>query len=186
MHRACLAEEAGAELLEDAVGIDENLQKAPHRGRIVGCIFPVLRKPSRLRQFVGHLVDRDVNAEVCKVSHDSGIEACHRLSGQCQLPLCAVAGGDPQGMIDEVEIDLEGPRPIGDRRGGQPACGDVQRDMPGMIEPGRARQPDLADDLGPQMQRLAGFPPGRSRQFRPGRLRGITHGSPQPVVISIS
>src|ERR1700730_847372 len=110
MHRACLAEEAGAELLEDAVGIDENLQKAPHRGRIVGCIFPVLRKPSRLRQFVGHLVDRDVNAEVCKVSHDSGIEACHRLSGQCQLPLCAVAGGGPEGMIYGVEIYLEGTR----------------------------------------------------------------------------
>jgi hypothetical protein len=40
------------------------------------------------------------------------------------------------------------------------------------------------------MQRFAGFPPGRSRQFRPSilgrRLRGIAHGSPQPVVIGIS
>src|SRR5713226_2195461 len=113
MHRACLAEEAGAELLEDPVGIHENLQKAPHRGRIVGCMFPVLRKPDRFRQFVGRLVDSDVNAEVCKVSHDSGVEARYRLSGQCQLPPYAVAGGDPQDMIDEVEIDLEGPRPIG-------------------------------------------------------------------------
>src|SRR5216684_2670241 len=73
MHRACLAEEAGAELLEDPVGIHENLQKAPHRGRIVGCMFPVLRKPDRFRQFVGRLVDSDVNAEVCKVSLPSGI-----------------------------------------------------------------------------------------------------------------
>ena len=29
MHRACLAEKAGAELLEDAVAVDEDLQEAP-------------------------------------------------------------------------------------------------------------------------------------------------------------
>src|SRR5713226_10699428 len=121
-------------------------------------MFPVLRKPDRFRQFVGRLVDSDVNAEVRKVSRDSGVEARYRLSDQCQLPPYAVAGGGPQDMIDEVEIDLEGPRPIGDRRGGQSARGDVQRDVPGMIQPGRARQADLADDLGPQMQRYAGLP----------------------------
>ena len=49
-----------------------------------------------------------------------------------------------------------------------PRGGDVQRDVPGMIQPGRAREADLADDLGPQLQRFASLTPRRGRQFRPG------------------
>jgi hypothetical protein len=42
MHRAGLAEEAGSELLEDAVAIDENLQEAPDSIGIVGSVRGVL------------------------------------------------------------------------------------------------------------------------------------------------
>src|SRR5262245_49015022 len=40
--------------------------------------------------------------------------------------------------------------------------------MPGMIEPGRLSQADLANDLRPQMQRGIGVLPGGVGQFRPG------------------
>ena len=68
---------------------------------------------------------------------DGRIEARDRLPGQRELPRCAVAGRDPQGMIDEIEVDLKGSRAIRNRRRRQPARGDIERDMPGMIEPGR-------------------------------------------------
>ena len=88
-------------------------------------------------------------------------------------------------MIDEVEVDLERARAVRNRRGRQPARGDVKRDVPGMIEPGRAREADLADDLGPQMQRRIGLAPPGGGQFRPWYLRGVAHLSPQKTVIGI-
>jgi len=136
MDRARLAQKAGAELLEHAVGVHKNLQEAPHRSRIIGGMFLVLRKPDRLRQFVRHFVDGDVDAGFPKRGHDGGVETRHRLSGQRKLPLRAVAGGNAQSMIDQVEVDLKGPDAVRYRRGRQSPRGDVQRDVPGMIEPG--------------------------------------------------
>ena len=51
VHWACLAEKAGAELLEYTIGVDQNLEKALHRVRIVGGVSMVLRKADRLRYF---------------------------------------------------------------------------------------------------------------------------------------
>ena len=42
MNGTRLADEAGAELLEDAVGIAEDLQKAPHGLRVVGRVCGIL------------------------------------------------------------------------------------------------------------------------------------------------
>src|SRR5450759_950552 len=70
MHRTRLAKEAGAELLEHPVGIHKDLQEAPHGVWIVGSMPVVLRKPDRLRQFVGHLVDGDANAKLREIGDD--------------------------------------------------------------------------------------------------------------------
>src|ERR1700687_705333 len=107
MYRARLAEEAGAESLEHPIGIEQHLKKAPHRGRIIGCMPVVLRKSDRLRQFVRHLVDHEVNAELGECGHDRRIKTRDRLSGQRKLPRGAVAGRNTQGMVDEVEVDLK-------------------------------------------------------------------------------
>src|SRR5512143_1946341 len=92
VHRARLAEETGAELLEHPVGVDEDLEKAPHGIRVVGSMSIVLREPDRLRQFVGHLVDGNEDAEFREISHDSCVETRDRLSTQRKLPCCAVTG----------------------------------------------------------------------------------------------
>src|SRR4029077_1199939 len=124
MHRARLAEESGAELLEDAVAVHKNLQEAPDRVGIVGGMGSVQRKPDRVRQLVRHLVDGKGNVEFGKRSDRRGMEARNRLSGERELPLCAVAGRDPQNVFDEIKVDLERSRAIRYGRRRQPAWGD--------------------------------------------------------------
>ncbi len=63
-------------------------------------------------------------------------------------------------MIDEVKRDFKGTPVKGNGRGGQPARGDIQRDMPPVVEKETQFHPDFAHDLRPQMQGLAGVPPG--------------------------
>src|SRR4051794_38744947 len=107
MHRARLAEKAGAELLEDAVAVHEDLQEAPYGIGIVGGMAPVFRKPDRVRQFVWHLVDHNGNAELGQRGLRGGVEAGNRFSGKRELPLRAVAGRDAQNMVDKIKVDLE-------------------------------------------------------------------------------
>src|SRR5207302_5853265 len=78
-------------------------------------------------------------------------------------------------MRNKIEVDLKGAAAIGDRRGRKPARADVERHVPGMVQPGRALQADLADDLAPELQRFTGLAPRGGRQFRPCDLMRITH-----------
>src|SRR6478735_11310553 len=147
MHRARLAEKAGAELLEEAIAVHEDLQETSYSVRVVGRMRGVQRKPDRVRQFVRHLVDSSGNAEFGERRHRSGVEAGDGVPGKRKLPLCTIAGRDAQDVIDKIEVDLERSRTLRHRRRRQSAGGDVERYMPGMIEPGRLRQPDFSGDL---------------------------------------
>ena len=71
----------------------------------------------------------------------------------------AVAGRDQK--HDEIEIELKAAIAVGDERGGKAAWRRIKHDVPGLIEPRRLREADLADDLRPQMQRRIGILPGR-------------------------
>jgi hypothetical protein len=55
----------------------------------------IIRKPHRIRQFVRHVVDGNVNAEFGERGHDRRVESRNGLSGQVQSPRCAVAGRNP-------------------------------------------------------------------------------------------
>src|SRR3546814_8235145 len=46
-----------------------------------------------------------------------------------------------------------------ERRCAEPSGGDVERHVPAVIQPGRQRQPDLADDLCPELQGEGCVPP---------------------------
>ena len=52
----------------------------------------------------------------------------------------------------EVEIDAERAIAVGDGAGRHPARRDVERDVPGVVEPGRLGHAYLADDLRPHVQ----------------------------------
>jgi len=61
----------------------------------------------------------------------------------------AFAGAHIEHVIDEIELDAEHIALPGNRPGIEPAGGDIERDVPGVVEPGRQRQPYFADHLRP-------------------------------------
>ena len=83
-----------------------------------------------------------------------------------------VAVGDSEAMLHEVEVDLKRSVAVRDRRGRQAARRDVQRHLPPVIQRRREREADLADDLGPQVQRRDRGLPVTPRELRPERAAG--------------
>src|SRR5262245_59676013 len=99
---------------------------------------------------------------------------------QLDLPACAIAHLDIERVRQEIERHLEYAHVMRYRARGQSARVDIERDVPAVIEPWRRREPDLADDLRPEMQGRAGLFPFGIWQCRPGRIPDwLVHGAPR-------
>src|SRR6185437_12004663 len=107
-----------------------------------------------------HFVDRHRDAETLQEVDRPVMEVGDALRFQRQPPLLAAAGAGDETMVDEVEVDLEDLAADRDRRGAEPARRDVERDLPAMVDPRRQLQPDLADDLRPELQGRGRLAPG--------------------------
>ncbi len=117
-------------------------QHAPKTVGIVGVIGRVQRillKRNTVGDFARHRRDHHVDAELAQRRQKPDIEFRHTHWLEHELTEMSVARPHPKHVVDEVEIDLEAARAVGDRRRGQPARGDVERDVPGVIEPRRQR-----------------------------------------------
>src|SRR5204863_4285291 len=108
---------------------------------------------------------------------EAGVERRHRLWLERKNGSAAVARLDGELVVDEVEIDLKRPRAMRNGGRGEPSGGHVQRDAPRVIHPGTLAEPNLADDLGPQVQRRIRLAPRLEREVRPRvRNSGEGHG----------
>ena len=141
----------------------------------------ILVEADRVGDLDRHRPDPHLQAERAQPGHDLGVEIGDRTGPQWQRLAPAVAGVDAQRVVDEIEIDLEGQAAIRHRRGGQPAAGHIERHMPPMVDRGRQREADLADDLGPQMQGGAGVLPLRIGQGGPTTILGLHDSPPLPL-----
>jgi hypothetical protein len=74
---------------------------------------------------------------------------------------------DHEATIDEIKIDGDMTRAVWHRRRRKPAAREIKRDLPPMVLERRKREPDLAHDLRPHMQRGATVLPIREGQARP-------------------
>src|SRR2546423_1448784 len=82
--------------------------------------------------------------------------------------LLSVAGSHLQYMIDEIKMRFHAAVAAeGHHGGGESVRRNVQRDVPPVIEFWSEFQAGLADDLGPEMQRIAGLLPFFERKRRP-------------------
>jgi hypothetical protein len=85
----------------------------------------------------------------------AGVEVRDRHSAaELEGRRAAVAGLDDKRVIDEVERDLEGRIAVMQPSRREAADVDVERDVPPVVARRRGRQPDLAEYLAVQMQRV--------------------------------
>ena len=125
VHGAALADEAGAKLLEDPVSLNQDLPEPDGVLLIVGTVRFVQIERQGIGDFAGRYAQLDVKLESVHFLRQLRIERCHRLRPERETAGAAVAGLYRQLMGDEVEIDLEGPRAIRNRRCGEASGCDI-------------------------------------------------------------
>ncbi len=128
----------------------------------------VVVKPDGVGELDGHRPDSGFQPEGFKPLHDILVEVGNRAWSQRQGFHSAVTHRDDQAVVDKIVVDLEAaPALMGDRRGRQPAARHVERNLPPMVHQRRLAEPDLADDLGPQVERRARILPLVEWKFGP-------------------
>ena len=147
---------------------------------VVRRVDPVLRKSDRVRDFVRRLFDRHRNAHAVEEIDCRAIKIGDRLRPERQGSFGASAGPHAEPMADKIELDLENLGPDRDRRRAESAGGHIERRLPAVIEPRGQRQPDLADDLGPEMQGRERLAPCRIGEVRPDWVSAVHGPDPAP------
>src|SRR5207248_11299893 len=77
-------------------------------------------------------------------------------------------------MIEEIEVQLKGTIRVMNRRRGEATGGNVQRNVPPVVQPGSESEADLAYDLRPHMKRGTGVFPRSIWERRPA-VRQVAH-----------
>ena len=178
MRRARLPEEAPAEPLEDSVGVHQHPEEATSTRPVVRGVDAVLGKWNRVLRLDRHGPQLHGDAERAEQPQVVPIEVRDRLGPQWDLADRPVTRLHEESVVDEVELDLERARAVGHGSRRQSPRRDVKRNMPPVVLPGRQREPGLADDLHPHVERVVRIPPFGERQARPDRLAilgGVGH-----------
>jgi hypothetical protein len=98
---------------------------------------------------------------------EAGIEVRDRQSpAELEGLRATVSRPDDHGVVDEVDRDLERRVAMMQAPCRETADVDVQRDVPPVVARWRRRQPDLADDLAVEMQRVPRLAPVGQMQLR--------------------
>jgi hypothetical protein len=167
MHGAGLAVEPAAELLEHRVRPVEHPAEPFDRVAIPRRVLDVLGERRLHRQAERQLDDVDVDAELREQPVEAGVKVGDRHSaGEVEAPLATIGGADDEGVVNEVEGDVERRLPMVQAPRRQPTDIDVERDVPPVVAGRGGRQPDLADDLAVEMQRVLGRAPIAQLQLR--------------------
>ena len=148
--------------------LHEHAPERVRRDRVVGAVHLVLRKGDRVGHLVRPHVDRGVDSRGGELRREPAIEGRDRHRLEAEAAVGRIGGADHEAMADQVEVDLDEALAGMDRRRAEAAGMDVERHVPAVVEPGRKRQPQLADDLGPEVQRRGAVAPGRVVERRPG------------------
>jgi hypothetical protein len=115
MDRAALADEAPAEVLHDPVGLREDAPVAIDRVGRVRRVDSVLIETDRVCHLVGLPIDVHVQVQLAHFFAKAAVERRDGLWLQRKAPPAAVARLDDELVRDEVEVDLEGSDPVGNR-----------------------------------------------------------------------
>jgi hypothetical protein len=167
VHGAGLAEEAGAELLENAIHGDEDLPEPARIFGIVRGVDAILVKGNGVGDFHWHFPNLDLDARRAKHAHKGLIKIGHRAGEERERFDLAVVGLQHEFVIEEIEAQFEGAPRVGNCRGGQAARADIERHIPPVIQPGSKSEANFADDLRPHVEGGVGILPRCEWEGRP-------------------
>jgi len=159
-HRARLAVEPAAELLENGVGPVEDVAEAADRVVIPGGVLGVLRERCRHRDAEGLFENLDIDSQVTKQAMNLCVEDGNRNAADQRERLPpAVSTSDDERVIAEVDRELESRALVVQSPRRQPVEVDVERGVPPVVPRWRRREPHLAEDLAVEMERVLGRAP---------------------------
>ncbi len=173
--RNALADEARAKVREYARRLREDAPVALGRLAVVRSRRGVLVEAHRVRQLVRLAFDAHRHAELRERGHHTRVELRDGLRRQRHVGGGAVVGPDDETLMAKVEVHLERSRAVRHRPRREARGRHVQRHGPAVVEPRHLRQPDLAHDLQPQMQRGVRVAPRVERKRRPALAGGGAH-----------
>src|SRR4029078_7477003 len=107
MHRAAFSDETSAGLEEHAFGLEENAPVALGIIMVVRAVDMILAEGDCIRNLVRHLINADIKPKLSERTHHLCVKIGHGSWVEFDLFMGAVARRDPQGMVDEIEVDLE-------------------------------------------------------------------------------
>ena len=185
VHRARLADEPGAETGEHPIHGDQCQPEATHRVSVVTGVDAVVGERDRSGNLDGDRPDGGAHVEFVEHRHHRRVEVGDRHRFERQRAARAGDRGDVEAVIEEVEIDLERrARAVWHQRRRQPTRRDVQRGVPPVIDQRFVGESHLADDLGVQVQGVAGVEPVVERDRRP--ISCLVSGHRQPPFSSLA
>ena len=178
MHGAGLAVEPAAELLEHRVRPVEHPAESFDRVAIPRRVLDILGKRGLHRHAERQLDDVDVDAELREQPVEARVELGDRHStGEIERPPATIGGTDNEGVVNEVEGDVERRSSMVQAPRRQPTDIDVERDVPPVVARRGGRQPDLAHDLAVEVQCVLGRAPVAQMELRKlGRRCGCHPG----------
>ena len=149
-------------------------QKRCAASRVIAGVDLVEVETDRIGKLVRHPVDRDRDADFGEACDQLAIEIGNAARAQRERANLAGARPAEKAMVEEVELDLEQLAADRDGRGGEAAGADIERHLPAVVDPGRQGKADLADDLGPQLQRQRRVTPFGVIERRARALRRLS------------
>ena len=179
VYRAGLADEPAAERLEHAVHLDERPPEPAHGVAVIAGVDVVLAERDGVRDLDRHRPDGRGDVERVEHAHDRVVELSDGAGFEVERSNGTGDGGDVESVVDEVEVDLK--RRTGGvrhQRRRQSAGRHVERDVPPVVGGRFVGETHLADDLGVELQGVAGVLPIGDRDRRPAL--GICHGDSSP------
>src|ERR1041384_1235892 len=167
MDRAAFADEAGPELLEDAVNLNEYAPEAIRVFGVVRAVLFVLGEGNRLDNFIRLRVNVHHDLEGLQRVHHIRVKVRDRARLKCERLRRAVIRVNEQSMFDEVKIHLKRSIAVRHRRSREPSRCNIEGGIPPVIYQRSLHQSNLAYDLSPHMQCAVGILPVLHRQTRP-------------------
>jgi hypothetical protein len=162
--------EARRELGQDAMGSSEDAPVARDCVGVVAGVQGVVGERRAVPEVKGFRMDVDIDSDLAEDSEKLQVEVrARRALSEFYRPFLAVAGGDQQPVIEQIEQDLHISisTTIGHGSGAQATCRRQQGDVPPVVSKRHERHPNLADDLRVAVQCLLSRLPILIRQRRP-------------------